>query len=195
MIGIPSALILILALCKYPEVRKMVDLSLVETFVSKKLLQKDQEHRDFLVEFGEGLFSPLAANLDGRWRFGFGEMELQALADRLDGDQETRTEQPVTLSSLSRLQTTGPSTIVLIERKDFSGALRGRTCKFTLTTTKRQEPATAVNLLALPAEETTEGYILFTKDGNSARVLTTKSGKPETYSYGRRLAQAASAQS
>jgi hypothetical protein len=143
----------------------------------EKVVAQAEQHRDFLLSFAIGYLSPLATNLQGRWSFPSGELELQLNGAQLSGSREDRT--PVH-SPLSSLFGTAPKSITRIEKLQFSGTVSGRTCKFKLETERREDPP-GWSILGSPSDSKIEGFILFAEDGHSANVAELKAGKPEKY--------------
>ena len=64
-------------------------------------------------------------------------------------------------------------------RTEFSGTLSGRTCKFKMEVTYKEEPSGWT--MSKPSDSKTEGYVVFSEDGHSGRAADLKGGKPENY--------------
>lgn len=144
----------------------------------EEVLMQAKKLQNFLLPFADGLLSPSATNVEGRWKFPLAEIDLKRAAETLNGLKENRTP----LSTLSGLfpGSTG-KTVTRIERFEFSGILAGRTCKFKLETSKHDEPASSLLLAGFPSISTIEGYVLFAEDGFSGQVIEIQNGKPEKY--------------
>ncbi len=150
-----------------------------------QVVAKAEQHRNFLLSFATRLLSPLATNLQGRWTFPSGEIELHLNGSDLHGSREDRTLAQSPLSYL--FSSAAPKSITKIEKHDFSGTLSGCTCKFKLEITRTEEPP-GFSILGGPSNSRVEGYIVFAEDGNSGNVAELKSGKPEKYYQILRLA-------
>src|SRR5713101_3299339 len=145
----------------------------------EKVLARAEEHQKFLLPFADGLLSQDPPNVDGRWSFPLVEIDLGSKGSSLHGVKETHA--PVATGGFSALfADVTPKHVMRIERFEFSALLTGRTCKFKLENTKREEPP-GWTLLGGSSSSTIEGYILFAQDGNSGQVAQLKDGKPETY--------------
>lgn len=150
----------------------------------EKVVAQAEQHRDFLLNFAAAYFSPAATNLQGRWSLPSCEIQLQLNGTEVNGSREDRTTMPAPpsyLSGLAGLYGSTPKSITRTERFQFSGALSGRTCKFKLEIARTEEPVAFHSLLGGSGDSKTEGYMVFTEDGNSADVAELKAGKPEKY--------------
>jgi Flp pilus assembly protein TadD len=151
----------------------------------EKVIAQAEQHRDFLLNFAPGYFSPAATNLPGRWSLPSCEIQLQLNGIELSGSREDRTTTTAPLSYLSYglagLHGSTPKSITRTEKFQFSGNLSGRTCKFRLEITRSEEPLGFRSLLGGSGDSKAEGYIIFAEDGNSADVVELKAGKPEKY--------------
>jgi predicted Zn-dependent protease len=145
----------------------------------EKVLKRAEEHRNFLIDFANGLLSRDPANLDGQWRFPFGTIDLRSTGSSLQGFKETRA--PVAPGGLTALFSgAAPKNVTRIERFEFSAVVSGHTCKFKVENSKAEDPS-GWTLLGSPSSSTVEGYILFAEDGRSGQVAQIKDGKPEKY--------------
>ncbi|PYT54336.1 MAG: hypothetical protein DMG43_06550 [Acidobacteria bacterium] len=145
----------------------------------EKVVARAEEHRDFLLAFANGFLSQDLANLDGEWCFPFVNIDLRSKGSSLHGAKETHS--PVATGGFSALfSDVTPKNVIRIEKFEFSALASGRTCKFKLENTKREEPP-GWAFLGSPSSSTIEGYILFAEDGQSGQVAQLKDGKPEKY--------------
>lgn len=144
-----------------------------------KVVTGAEQNRNFLLTFAMGYLSPVAISPNGCWKFPSGEIELQVTGSELHGTREDRSSARSQLSYLFGEMT--PRTVTRIEKQEFSGTLSGRTCKFKLEIKRREEPPGVASILGGPSDSKMEGYIVFTDDGNSAKVAELKAGKVEKY--------------
>jgi tetratricopeptide (TPR) repeat protein len=145
------------------------------------VLAKAEEHRKFLLPFAQGLLSPRATNVVGRWVFPLAEIDLEFAEDTLYGVREERTEVKTDVALFGALfPGSAPKSVTRIVSFEFSATLSGRTCKFSLETRKRDEPA-SWTLTGIPSSSKTEGYILFAEDGRFGEVAELREGKPDRY--------------
>lgn len=110
------------------------------------------------------------------------DLDLKPIASALQGVREIRTQVNTDAGLGALFPTAAPKSVTRIESFGFTGTLSGRTCKFKLETSKRDEPQ-VWTLLGGPSSSTIEAYVLFAEDGQSGQVAQIKDGKPEKY-YG-----------
>lgn len=144
----------------------------------EKVVTEAEQNRNFLLNFATGYLSPMATNLQGRWMFPTGEIELHLDGSELRGSREDRSSVRSPYTYL--FAETAPKTITRIEKFEFSGTVSGRTCKFKFETKRREEPS-GWSMLGTPSDSKNEGYIVFAADGKSGKVVDLKAGKPEKY--------------
>ncbi len=146
-----------------------------------KVLVRAEEHRNFLLAFAEGVLSAPPESLDGRWKFPSVEMDLNCVGQDLQGTREIRTELDRGFGITAFLGGAAPKPGTRTETFELSGVMTGRTCKFKLTSSKHDEPYTALSVLSGLGGVNIEGYILFNLDFRSGQVAELKNGRPEKY--------------
>jgi hypothetical protein len=137
----------------------------------ENLIVTAEKQRRFFLDFAKGLFAQLSGAPTGRWKFCERDIELEVSGSRIHGIRQTRTDEPAT--GYSSLFGGASPRVITTESVNFTGTLKGRSCKFKLETHVTTEP---FSLRA--GNSTTEGYILFTEDGLSAEVIEIQNGKP-----------------
>lgn len=136
------------------------------------------KHRQFLLAFAKGTFAANPVNLAGRWKFDKVAILLQVTGTMIYGTNETRTESDAGIGGLSGIG--GPllsapdRSITTIERDEFKGTLKGRSCKFKLEVKTTTEPFS----WRLNSDSDIEGYIVFAEDGLSGDIAELEDGKP-----------------
>ncbi len=157
-----------------------------ETGEERARLEIARKHQEFLLCFGAAFISADTPPLDGRWGFSFGEISLKLSDTKLTGTAERTLE--IQLSAyLLGLGGLGGSREPSkeIERLQFEGIVRGRTCKFEVKKDRRPQtggPTVALASLLGDSQTVLEGYIAFAGDGDSGEVAEFSGGKPKTYS-------------
>lgn len=146
-----------------------------------RVLARAEEHRKFLLAFAGGVLAAPLKCLDGRWKFPSVEIDLNCVGQDLRGTREIRTELEGGFGFATILGGTPPKPGIRTETFELSGAMIGRTCKFTLTSNKHDNPYTTLSALSGLGGANIEGYILFAEDCRSGRVAELKDGKPEKY--------------
>jgi hypothetical protein len=154
----------------------------VDDLEQGKVLSRAEEHRKFLLSFGEGVLSPSLKTLDGLWKFPSVEIDLICNGKEIVGIKEIQTQVHTDYGLTAILGGGPPKPVTRTERFEFSGNLTGRTCKFKLSASKHDDPSAAwTPFSGMSGDQTIEGYILFAEDGRSGRVAELKGDKPEKY--------------
>ncbi|HEV2522924.1 MAG TPA: hypothetical protein VGT24_11130 [Candidatus Acidoferrales bacterium] len=146
-----------------------------------KILAKASDHRAFLLSFSEGILLPDMETPEGAWRFPVVEIDLRRVGQEIRGSREVRTQVNPDYGFALILSGVPPTPITRTEKFEFIGTLTGRSCKFKLSSSKHDDPPSALSALSGAGGQTIEGYILFGKDGRSGKVAELKDGKPEKY--------------
>jgi Flp pilus assembly protein TadD len=146
----------------------------------EKMLAGAGEFRDFILSFGEGLLSQTLANLEGRWKFPTVRIDLKCADSELKGVREKSSQIDASMTLSALLGSGERKYVKRIETFEFTGSMSGRTCKFKLARSRRDEPG-YLTFADSSSDSTIEGYILFAQDGQSGRVAQLKNGEPEKY--------------
>jgi tetratricopeptide (TPR) repeat protein len=133
-----------------------------------ELLSAAGSKKDFLASMGMALQRPVA-DVDGPWRFPFGEMILARQDAELTGTATvSRDEGLLSLASLVVASPLEPSEQggTRIERYLLSGIFKGAVCKFSITVSEPgQRGLRGIGMLG--GRSTRTGFIIFAADGKS----------------------------
>jgi hypothetical protein len=145
----------------------------------KSLLADTEKHRRFLLKLGEGYPQDTPA-LGGIWNFPEANISLGLQDGALTGQTQVRVDLPS--SSLGALFGTPSTTRQETRKISFTGKVEGRTCKFRLETeTLSDGSLMTIGQMLGAGKPSREGYLVFSRDGNSAEVCELKNGKPSEF--------------
>jgi tetratricopeptide (TPR) repeat protein len=133
-----------------------------------ELLGTAGSKKDFLVSMGSAL-QRLVTDVDGLWRFPFGEMTLARQDEELSGTATiSRDESLSTLASLALGLQAGPTEYkgTRIEKYTLDGTFKGAVCKFSMTVSEEgQRGLRGIGMMGGRSMRT--GFIVFAADCKS----------------------------
>ena len=144
-------------------------------------LEKADEYRRFLLKFGEAFLAEKDPDINGNWRFPFGNMALSRHGKKVSGKF---VEKSMVLDAAFGLLGNSPKPAEKLTQYTFDGILVGRTCSFEITI--EVSGAKQFSDYLLGGSHSKKGYVIFSSDGKSATALETDNGKPkESYQIAR----------
>jgi tetratricopeptide (TPR) repeat protein len=132
-----------------------------------ELLRIASDERSFLISMGAALKSAVP-ELDGVWKFPFGDIALSRSGEALTGSATITNEGLTSFGLLSGARVGGK--ISKVEKYDLVGTMTGALCRFTLTVSPQSEPPWA-NVVG---PQTKPGFIVFAANGKSGMYAELK---------------------
>jgi|SRR5690348_3029081 len=151
-----------------------------EANLFEKSIENAERQRAFLVALGKGLHQNELPALDGFWEMPFGRIQLRVREGALDGSAEIThdlSRYGSLYGLLSGIGTTGPPSrdIKQVRIHSITGPVIGSTSRFTITA-RPKEGSSPLGYISGP-EDSTQGYLIFRPDGQSALYAELKEGK------------------
>lgn len=158
-----------------------------------ELMEKVNKQKEFLVALGRGLQQVESPAMAGRWRMPFGEIHLDSVEGRLEGETEVIHE-PSGYGSLSQMLSGITASGIRafgsthnepkqVRIYSVTGSITGSVCRFT-TNVKPKETGP---FGTIGREESIHGYLIFNPDGQSARYAELKDGNLSNLSLLKRV--------
>jgi tetratricopeptide (TPR) repeat protein len=143
--------------------------------------------RDTFIQIGKAMTRPLPADVDGSWKFGFGELTFAVEQGRLKGSAVIKTEMialPTVYESLNQ-----PAQSPRVENYRLTGTCQGALCQLYLDHEPTDDSSLIRGIWALSGRPSRKsGFLIFGPDGRTASFTELTGNKLSKGEHGEKTA-------